>query len=57
VPASKLLLRVPSRTAQQPHLTPPQPRGSRSPSAHRVPRACCSAAMRPRRHAPPPVIR
>jgi len=26
----------PTRTAQQPHLTPPQPRGSRSSSAHRV---------------------
>ncbi|RLM76575.1 hypothetical protein DVK07_02430 [Halorubrum sp. Atlit-26R] len=44
-----------SRPAQRPHLTPPQPRGSRSPSAHRVPRACSSRPplAAARRHAPP----
>jgi len=45
---------IPTPTARQPHLTPPQPR--QSPplrSGDWLPRACCSAAMRPRRHAPP----
>ena len=39
-------------TAPQPHLTPPQPRGSRSSSAHRVPRTRSSRPRGARRRAP-----
>ena len=39
-------------TAAAQHLTPPQPRGSRSPSAHRVPRTRSSRPRGARRRAP-----